>query len=124
MTTQPERRKHPRLKSDETVTVRVLDTDGVSGPVGNEMVCSTEDLSVGGLRFRAERPLPVGGLIKLAIVLRQPRRRFDMQGRIVWMVPSADGGMHAVGVHFTDVGRQTLNAWRHALEERTQDHGA
>jgi Tfp pilus assembly protein PilZ len=124
MTTQPERRKHPRLKAEETITVRVLEADGAPELVGNAMPCALEDLSVGGLRFRADRPVPVGGLIKLGIVLRRLGRRFDMQGRIVWMVPGEDGHASAMGVHFTAVGRQTLNAWRHALKERKQGHGA
>jgi c-di-GMP-binding flagellar brake protein YcgR len=113
-----ERRAHPRLDAKEQVTIKVLEADGAAALVGREMTCSTQDLSVGGLRFRSETPIPVGGLLKLAIEAHQPKCRFEMQGRVVWMVPDAEKDRHAMGVHFTDVGRHALNDWRHMLENR------
>lgn len=118
MTARQERRAHPRRRAKEQVTVEVLASDEVPDLVNREIVCSTQDLSVGGLRFRSDTPIPVGALIKLGIETRQPKRRFEMQGRVVWMVLDGDDGQHAVGVHFSDVGRQNLNAWRHMLEKR------
>ena len=114
-----ERRSHPRRRAEERVRVTVLSAEKAPHLERRRFTCSTQDLSVGGLRFRSQRLIPLGALITLHIAAPHPLREFDMKARVVWLIEGRQGERHAVGARFTDVPKSRFNAWRRMLEEKT-----
>ena len=119
MKPRKERRAHARLRAEERVQVTVLSAEKAPHFERRRFMCSTQDLSVGGLRFRSKRLIPLGALITLHIVAPHPLREFDMKARVVWLIERSEGEWHAVGARFTDVPRSRFNAWRRMLEEKS-----
>ena len=118
MSSRTERRAHKRLSAEERVHVTVLASENAPYLERRRFTCATNDLSVGGLRFRSKHLIPLGSMIKLRIVAPRPQREFNMKARVVWLIERGDREWHAVGAHFSDVPKSDFNAWRRMLKEK------
>jgi Tfp pilus assembly protein PilZ len=94
-------------------TVRVL----VEYLSDSGLRCETATtLGPGGLFIETDSPLAIGALLKLCFRLSEAGIHHEIEGRIVWSKPDADGtvGTPGMGVEFLD--RAATRVLGHELE--------
>ena len=80
----------------------------------------TRNISKGGTFIRTERPLDVGTEFVFALSIRSLEEPLRLQGRVKWIVPSADATADSpagMGIEFMYVD----DAERHATEKVVED---
>jgi hypothetical protein len=95
----PQRRRFPRISSEQPVRVRRLGAGAV------EEFASTKVIGLGGCSFGSTQTFGVGSLVELQIPLRGGVVSAD--GRVVYELPQA-GGEIEVGVEFLRVAARHL----------------
>ncbi|MFH0879219.1 MAG: PilZ domain-containing protein, partial [Lentisphaerota bacterium] len=80
--------------------------------------CSTDDLSVGGLRFCVHTHVPVGAKLELNVALTNPVASFKHVGRVVWVREVQQENPFAVGVQFTESAPEVLLKWKGLMERK------
>jgi len=97
---QIERRKYPRVTIKRPLKFLIYGENVKF----EEESSSTEELSLGGLRIRWKKPLPVNTVIEAMVEL--PDYSFEIWGRVRWnkKVPSTENGKNYwSGISFTDI---------------------
>jgi hypothetical protein len=117
-----ERRRHPRIPSDNKVAVKVLAAPETPDLQNRTFFCTTADISRSGLRFCADVPVPVDTTLELRVSFARPLRAFVHVGQAVWVREEKlnDGARYAVGVTFTNTATPTHIEWK-ALLARMQE---
>lgn len=82
---QQERRSEPRLSCQERLFVRVVSSCPNVSLEGKTILCSTDDLSAGGLRLRLEEDVPVGTRLQVWIKIADYSGTFLFNGIIRWV---------------------------------------
>jgi Tfp pilus assembly protein PilZ len=111
-----ERRAHPRLKAENKLMVTAQPPEG-SGEAEYAFLCSTENISVGGLRFITKTPPAVGTRLNLKIFTEKQNQSFNLKGRVAWTAANG-ANKTAVGVQFSDSPIDELTAWRQMIEQK------
>lgn len=109
-----ERREHIRLRQKGRVYVTVLSAPDHSELENETLSCSSEDVSASGVRLAVPSSFPVGSLMEMRVVTRDPIKVYWHIGRVVWCKKRQDGTYRA-GVRFTKTPEDTLKAWEKAL---------
>jgi len=108
---EPERRSAPRAAIELSVEYKRLNTFFAD---------YTRNISKGGTFIRTERPLDVGTEFVFALSIRSLEEPLRLQGRVKWIVPSADATADSpagMGIEFMYVD----DAERHATEKVVED---
>ena len=108
-----EKRRAPRLKEDNEVTIIV-----VSGrePLPKEKVIHnlSKDISASGARIQAHLFLPIDTLLKIDITLKTVQQMITVMGKVKWIKIIIDDESYEAGVEF-------VNAPIYAIQ-RLQDY--
>ena len=102
-----ERRKAPRLKEDNEVTIIV-----VSGrdPLPREKVIynSCKDFSISGARINAHILLPVDTLLRIDITLKTVHQMITVMGKVKWIKIVYEDKTYEAGVEFVNTPRDAI----------------
>lgn len=112
-----ERRTAHRMPLKAKVRARLVDENG---GVQAATACSgwTQDVSLGGVRFGARKPLPINSIVELDIDCKHPAEVFQLRGQVGWLCNEGDRGGFSVGVFIHEAARERVAAWRRMLERR------
>jgi Tfp pilus assembly protein PilZ len=83
---------HPRLDSDERLFTQVVLSADEPDLVGTTLSCVAVNLSVGGIQFRTDTPLPMGALLDLWVDISSRPGKFFLAGEVRWTRPGPDEG--------------------------------
>ena len=89
-----DKRRHPRLMREETLSIRPLDVT-VAAVDGQPLYCSTLDMSASGMRVQIDQALPEGTRVDIWIALLDDLGTYHLQGRINRLTTSGDGNLVA-----------------------------
>lgn len=92
-----DQRLHPRLESDDRLFTQVVLSSDEPEIVGTTLSCTAVNLSVGGIQFRTNAPVPAGSLLDLWVDVSNRPGKFFLAGEVRWSRPT--GG-------FDDKGQQ------------------
>jgi hypothetical protein len=102
-----EKRKAPRLKEDNEVTIIV-----VSGrdPLPREKVIynSCKDFSISGARINAHILLPVDTLLRIDITLKTVHQMITVMGKVKWIKIICDDESYEEGVAFVNTADEAI----------------
>jgi hypothetical protein len=102
-----EKRKAPRLKEDNEVTIIV-----VSGrdPLPREKVIynSCKDFSVSGARINAHILLPIDTLIKIDITLKTVHQMITVMGKVKWIKIICNDESYEEGIEFVNTPDEAI----------------
>ena len=87
---------------------------------GRVYSCSSEDVSVGGVKFSSRAEIPVNTEFELRIELPGLNKSFIHSGTVAWSRKDDTKAVYHVGVFFTDSDPRTLTAWRKLVQAMQQ----
>ena len=87
-----EKRKSPRLKEDNDVTITVV-SGGNNSAKEKVIYNSSKDISASGARIHAHIMLPVDTLLQIDITLKTVRQMITVMGKVKWIKIIYDGSM-------------------------------
>jgi len=113
-----ERRAHRRIATEEKAVITVLSSPGNPKLKSKSVSCSTRELSAGGLRLWARRPISVGSVLELSVEFTDPEAVFKHAGKVMWVGVERDGHRksYVAGVRFTETPKGTLVEWAKRLD--------
>jgi len=112
------RRTDPRILEANSVAVTILESPGAPQLENETLFCSTEDVSVGGVKLRSRVSPPIDSRLKLLVALGTPLCSFTHAGRVAWLGKRDENGRVEMGVEFTDTPDDVLAQWREVIEHR------
>ena len=99
-----DQRLHPRLESDDRLFTQVVLSADDPEMVGTTLSCTAVNLSVGGVQFRTNEPVPAGSLLDLWVDVSNRPGKFFLAGEVRWSRPT--GGSDPKGEQQWFVGVQ------------------
>jgi Tfp pilus assembly protein PilZ len=107
---------HPRQESDDRLFVQVVLSAADPELVGTTVSCTAINLSVGGIQFRTDSPLPAGTLLDLWVDVRSRPGKFFLAGEVRWARPAStaelDGDGFVIGVQLKSGAATDILDWR------------
>jgi len=82
-----DKRMHPRLESDDRLFTQVVLSADDPDLVGTTLSCTAINLSVGGIQFRTNAPVPMGSLLDLWVDVSTRPGKFFLAGEVRWSRP-------------------------------------
>ena len=79
-----DKRLHPRLESDDRLFTQVVLSADKPDLVGTTLSCTAVNLSVGGIQFRTNAPVPNGALLDLWVDVCSRPGKFFLAGEVRW----------------------------------------
>lgn len=113
-----ERRANTRLKEEDRVAVTILRAADIPEIEGATFFCSTEDISVNGLRLSMHRRLPVGAELRLLVAFSEPLQAFTHVGKVLWVQASDGNPTFAVGVRLWAKDELQFENWRDMVTDK------
>ncbi len=83
-----DKRMHPRLESDDRLFTQVVLSADDPDLVGTTLSCTAVNLSVGGIQFRTNAPVPTGSLLDLWVDVSTRPGKFFLAGEVRWSRPA------------------------------------
>ncbi len=83
-----DQRLHPRLESDDRLFTQVVLSADEPDMVGTTLSCTAVNLSVGGIQFRTQEPVPTGSLLDLWVDVSNRPGKFFLAGEVRWSRPA------------------------------------
>ena len=83
-TQSEDKRLHPRLESDDRLFTQVVLSADKPDLVGTTLSCTAVNLSVGGIQFRTNAPVPNGALLDLWVDVCSRPGKFFLAGEVRW----------------------------------------
>lgn len=105
-----ERRQDPRLGRAEPLLLQVTAIDEIPPPESLTAACTTVDVSVGGLRLRANERIDTGSRIDLKVDVGGRPGELMLSGEVRWSVQ--DGESYLIGIQLHDRPGFDLLAWK------------
>ena len=109
-------RVHPRLVSDDRLFTQVVLSAEDPELVGTTLSCTAVNLSVGGIQFRTDAPVPTGSLLDLWVDVSSRPGKFFLAGEVRWSRPTeVDGSQDCewfVGVQLKSGAATDIVDWR------------
>lgn len=85
-----DQRLHPRLESDDRLFTQVVLSSEEPEIVGITLACTAVNLSVGGIQFRTNSPVPAGSLLDLWVDVSNRPGKFFLAGEVRWSRPTGN----------------------------------
>ena len=82
-----DKRMHPRLESDDRLFTQVVLSADNPDLVGTTLSCTAINMSVGGIQFVTQEPLPIGALLDLWVDISSRPGKFFLAGEVRWTRP-------------------------------------
>ncbi len=109
-------RVHPRLVSDDRLFTQVVLSADQPDLVGTTLSCTAVNLSIGGIQFRTDSPVPTGSLLDLWVDVSSRPGKFFLAGEVRWSRPTEvgapDDGQWFVGVQLKSGAATDIVDWR------------
>lgn len=100
-------RKEKRIEEKNVVVIRSAGKP--KGPYANVGASAyTYDLSLGGARLFAEKPFPVGTIVRIVIELAKTCQTVQVDGEVKWVKKNEAENIYEMGVEFLHRIPQTL----------------
>jgi hypothetical protein len=119
-----EKRRLPRLEECDKVTVTVLSSPNAPQIEHKKFHCWTQDLSEGGLKFKAHSYVPIGTTVNVEVLFLSDSVVFRHLGRVVWEREVNEEGLlvSELGVKFTKIigGEDQLESWKEAIKSKLE----
>jgi Tfp pilus assembly protein PilZ len=111
-----DKRMHPRLESDDRLFTQVVLSADDPDLVGTTLSCTATNLSVGGIQFRTNAPVPTGSLLDLWVDISTRPGKFFLAGEVRWNRPAGtnpDGQQEwYIGVQLKTGAATDIVDWR------------
>lgn len=110
-----DKRMHPRLESDDRLFTQVVLSADDPDLVGKTLSCTAINMSVGGIQFRANGPLPIGALLDLWVDISSRPGKFFLAGEVRWTrlaEPEDDEPVWHIGVQLKSGAATDILHWR------------
>lgn len=112
-----DRRKHPRWQVERSLRIRILRAARADALAGQVFWCTSRDISLEGIRLCCEKPIPVGTLLELSIIVDDLPSEFLQEGRVQWSRRVDREPGYEFGVAFSARSAHTPKAWRIYVEK-------
>ncbi len=112
-----DKRMHPRLESSDRLFTQIVLSADAPEAVGSTLSCHAVNLSVGGIQFRSNAPVPAGTLLDLWVDVSNRPGKFFLSGEVRWSRPtgeqdSAGQEQWFVGVQLKSGAATDIMDWR------------
>ena len=108
--------RDPRLVSDDRLFTQVVLSAEKPDLVGTTLSCTAVNLSVGGIQFRTDAPVPTGSLLDLWVDVSSRPGKFFLAGEVRWSRPTevvtSDDCQWFVGVQLKSGAATDIADWR------------
>ena len=101
-----ERRRTPRLKEDNGVTINVV--SGKKNLPEEEIPYNSKDISVYGAKIQGNILFPVGTIIKMDITLQTLHQKITTVGKVKWNKFIIENESYEAGVEFFDTSDEAI----------------
>lgn len=128
MSNSKERRRYPRIARIERAIVQIVSSSDDALSPGTIVKCSSQDVSMQGLKIRTEHAVDEGCRLELWVEISGHRGKFYLAGEVKWCREREGADGYFVGIELTDRGQATeLASWRKLVSEinlvNTEDTG-
>lgn len=92
------------LRADRRQNVRYEVTfiaRAVHGLLGEEITCSSHDISAKGFGINLDRPLMLGEIVDVTFIMPDNAEQIETRGMVIWVQP-VEGKRYRAGVAITD----------------------
>lgn len=112
-----DQRLHPRLESDDRLFSQVVLSSDQPDIVGTTLSCTAVNLSVGGIQFRTNAPVPAGSLLDLWVDVSSRPGKFFLAGEVRWSRPTGNRDLKGeqewfIGVQLKSGAATDIVDWR------------
>ena len=112
-----DQRLHPRLESDDRLFTQVVLSADEPDLVGTTLSCTAINLSVGGIQFRTNEPVPTGALLDLWVDVSNRPGKFFLAGEVRWSRPTGESNNNGeqqwfIGVQLKSGAATDIVDWR------------
>jgi hypothetical protein len=115
-----ERRVDARIRAEERVFAEITACEARPELIGRTFSCSTQNVSVRGIRLNLAVEVPLGAGLQLSVGLGGKSTMLDLEGRVAWVTESDPAGFFMLGIEF-DESSPGYGPWAQALEARSDD---
>ena len=98
-----DKRVHPRLESDDRLFTQIVLATDEPDLVGSTLSCTAVNMSMGGIQFRTNQPVPVGTLLDLWVDVAARPGKFFLAGEVRWSRPTSEVDENGVSLYFIGV---------------------
>lgn len=105
-----DKRASPRREAKERLFAQVISCDAQQALSGTTLACSLCETSLEGLRFSANRCIPVGSRLDLWVDVPFRPGKFFLSGEVVWSKTLEDGA--EMGVSLSTNSTSDINEWQ------------
>jgi len=98
-----DKRMHPRMDIDDRLFSQVVLSEDKPDMVGSTISCTAVNLSVGGIQFRTNAPVPTGSLLDLWVDVSPRPGRFFLAGEVRWSRPTGEDDVNGTEQWFVGV---------------------
>jgi hypothetical protein len=102
-----EKRRAPRLREENEVTITVVSGRGHL-PKEKVIYDSSKDISISGARIHAHILLPVDTLLKIGITLKTVHQMITVMGKVKWIKIICDDESYEGGVEFVNTPDEAI----------------
>ena len=110
-----DKRKHEREAREEKVFVEVLSASNFKEDDKVLLECTTQDISIGGLKIRSQYPLIVNAILELLISFEHGGYKFLLTGEVKWC-DSVEQEMFLAGFELIDAEHSDFLIWQKMFE--------
>jgi hypothetical protein len=118
-----DRRRYPRIPSKNAAVLTVHAGPGPEDLVGRVLGCTTEDISLGGVRLQVSEKIEPGSLLELRVAAVSPPGVFLLKGRAAWTHESGSPGSWFLGIDAALSEEKNLVAWRAFVQTQLPPSG-
>jgi PilZ domain len=85
--------------------------------------CITQDVSIGGMKLLADRPLREGTTVRLHVVLSENEKdkALKLRGRVCWANQGSEGKFFA-GIRLDHRPQRAVAVWAETIRQRVRAH--
>ena len=116
---EKDKREAKRITEETKITITLLSTDLV--PPGKTFSYNlTKDISLKGVKIRANTFLPINALLKIELSLTKPARLFSVLGKVRWVKTLYAGESFEMGIAFMDPSSEDIKILKRHIESLTE----
>ena len=112
---EKDKREAKRITEETKITITLLSTDLV--PPGKTFSYNlTKDISLKGVKIRANTFLPINALLKIELSLTKPIRLISVLGKVRWVKTLYTGESFEIGIEFVEPSSEDIRILTRHIE--------
>ena len=116
---ETEKREAKRITEETKITITVLSRDLV--PPGKTFSYNlTKDISLKGVKIRANTFLPINALLKIELSLTKPIQLISLLGKVRWIKTLYAGESFEIGIAFVEPSSEDIRILTRHIESLTE----